>query len=246
MTHPCSADVTWLGHSGFLIETSRGTRIAIDPWITGNPNAATDVDLSNLDFILVTHGHDDHTGDTVRLAAESGATVVAIVELCGVFAQWGVENLQEMNRGGTVQLKEVAVTMVNAFHTSSTTAPDGSTVYAGEAAGFMLRLDSGYTIYHAGDTMIFGDMELYGELWRPDLALLPIGGHYTMDPRQAAHAARLLGVTDVIGMHWGTFPVLAGTPEQVDEYLPENVAIHPLQPGASFGSAQHAVPASLM
>lgn len=214
---------TWLGHSTFLVETPGGKRLLIDPWVDGNPACPADKkDVGRLDVILVTHAHSDHAGDAAAIAGRSGATVVAIVELAAWLQGQGVQHLVPMNKGGSVEVAGLRVTMVHADHTSGADS-GGRIVYAGEPAGFVVRLENGLTFYHAGDTALFGDMRLIGELYRPDLACLPIGDHFTMGPREAAYAAHLLGVRRVIPMHYGTFPLLTGTPDALREAL----AAHP-------------------
>lgn len=235
MSKDLNGSVTWLGHSAFLIESVNAKRILVDPFLDGNPKYPGGVDLDSIDAVLVTHGHSDHVGDTITIA-KHGATVVAQVELASILEGVGVpaSSLVAMNKGGTAEVHGIGVTMVNAFHSTSYEGAEYP-IYAGEAAGYVITLEDGYVIYHAGDTMIFGDMKLIGELWRPDLALLPIGGFYTMDPRQAGHALGLLGASDVIGMHWGTFPPLVGTPAQLREYAPATCTVHELRPGESIG-----------
>lgn len=236
MTKQLQGSVTWLGHSAFLIETVEGKRFLIDPFLEGNPSYQGGVDLDSIDAILVTHGHDDHSGDVVSIAKRSGAKVVCIFELGNILTSFGVDedNLVAMGKGGTADVHGIAVTMVNAFHSSSISSVDG-TLYAGEPAGFIIKLEDGYTIYHAGDTMIFGDMQLIGDLWKPDLALLPIGGRFTMDPLQGGHALKMLGASEAIGMHWGTFPPLVGRPSEFAQHAPDSCTVHELQPGESIG-----------
>lgn len=229
------ARITWLGHACFHIECTDGTSIVIDPWFEGNPSFPATSTPEHVDAILATHGHDDHVHDVIPLAQRTGATVVAIVELGAWLTGKGLpaDKLISMNKGGTVHVGSIAVTMVHAQHTSSNDGPAGL-VYLGEPAGYIIELPDGYRIYHAGDTNVFGDMDLIAKLYAPDLALLPIGGHYTMDPAEAAIAIELLGSPEVIGMHWGTFPLLAGTPEELQRLSPA-ARIHALRPGQSIG-----------
>ena len=231
--------LTWLGHSTFVLETPGGTRVLFDPWVTGNPATPEGAaDPGAVDLILVSHGHADHTGDLVRLAAEKAPqAVVGMVELMGWFDSQGVANTVGINKGGSTEAAGQRVTMTQALHSSSVNAEDGSIVYTGEPAGFVLTIDSGYKVYFAGDTTVFGDMSLIGELYAPDLAILPIGDFFTMGPLEAAKAVELLGVRRVLGMHYGTFPVLPGTPQQLREACAArglDVTIEELQPGGTL------------
>ena len=218
---PIGNDVklTWLGHAAFLLESPGGKRILIDPWLSQNPSTPDHLrDPGPVDAILVSHGHADHSGDVVELAQRHRpSAVVGMVELMGYFEGKGVENTVGMNKGGTHEvLPGIRVTLTHAFHSSSIQDGD-ALVYTGEAAGFVIELENGYRIYFAGDTSLFGDMALIGELYRPDLAVLPIGDYYTMGPREAAKAMELLGVGTVVPMHFGTFPLLTGTVERLQQ-----------------------------
>ena len=206
--------LTWIGHSTFKIEAD-GKTLLIDPWITNNPACPDELKtFDTLDVMLITHGHADHISDAVPLAKKHSPTVVSIIEIAKWLANQGVENTIGFNKGGTVTVEGVKATMVTANHNSSFTESDGTIIYLGEPAGFVLEFANGYKIYHAGDTNVFGDMKIIGEIYQPDLALLPIGDHFTMGPREAAYAAQLLNVPAIIPMHYGTFPVLTGTPEE--------------------------------
>ncbi|MGZ8716408.1 MAG: metal-dependent hydrolase [Gaiellaceae bacterium] len=223
--------LTWLGHAAFRIDTATGKRIYIDPFLNGNPKCpAGEQDPERADIVAVTHGHADHVGDTVAIAKQHGSTVVAQVELSGWLGKHGVadDKLVAFNKGGTVDVDGVKFTLTNAFHSSS--APDGS--YGGEAAGYVIELESGTTLYFAGDTCVFGDMQLIGRIYSPDVAILPIGDHYTMGPREAAVALELLGVQRCVPSHWGTFPVLTGTPQALQKLVP-SVTVERLEPGDS-------------
>jgi len=224
---------TWLGHGTFLFESPGGRRIVLDPFITGNPASPESAKkLGTLDLILVTHGHNDHTGDLIPLARSSGAQVVAPVELGDWLEAKGLKNVIGMNIGGTLKILGLAITMVPAVHSSSVVEPGGNVVYTGPPSGFVIEFESALTVYFAGDTSIFGDMRLIAELYRPTIGFLPIGDHYTMGPEQAAKACELLGIRQVVPMHYGTYPVLTGTPARLRELVePHGVQVLELKPG---------------
>jgi L-ascorbate metabolism protein UlaG (beta-lactamase superfamily) len=223
--------VTFYGHAAFKL-AGAGVNVLIDPWLD-NPLLRTPVDkVGKVDLILVTHGHGDHVGNTVAAAKATGATVVAIHELSQILAGQGVANVVGMNKGGTVSLKGCKITMTHAVH-SSTMEVGGQMVAAGDPGGFVVQFPNGFTAYHAGDTAVFKDMELIRELYHPELAMLPIGSHYVMSPAEAALACRMLKPRWVIPMHYGTFPVLTGTPEELIELLKgePDIKVIPLKPG---------------
>jgi len=222
--------LTWLGHASFRLDTADGKRIYIDPFLNGNPKCPeSEQTPERVDIIAITHGHGDHVGDTVELAQKHGCTVIAPVEL----ADWlqikhSLENVLDPNKGGTVEAHGVKFTLTNAHHSSST--PDGS--YAGEAAGIVVEVENGTKLYFAGDTCVFGDMQLIGRIYEPDVAIIPIGDHYTMGPREAAVALELLGAKRCIPCHWGTFPALTGTPAELQRLAP-GVQVEQIEPGDS-------------
>ena len=226
-----NASLTWLGHASFRIDSPNGKRIYVDPWLSGPTCPAEEKEPERVDIIAVTHGHGDHVGDVAELGKKHKPRLVAINELAGWLDGQGYPDAASggMDKGGTVDVDGVKFTLTNAFHSSST--PDGS--YAGEPAGVVIALENGFTLYHAGDTCVFGDMQLIGRIYGPDLAILPIGDHYTMGPREAAVALELLGVKRCVPCHWGTFPLLTGTPAQVRELAPD-VEIVDIEPGQTI------------
>ena len=224
--------ITWLGHSTFILRTPGGKRLLFDPWLRTNP-ACPDAHKKppKVDLILVSHGHGDHMEDLVLCARDSGATVVGVYELCEWLGRKGIQNVAPMNRGGSVEAAGVLITMTDARH-SSGFVENGQMVYMGEAAGYVLRLEDGRSVYYAGDTSLFGDMRLIGELYKPEIAFLPIGDRFTMDPAAAARACEFLGVRQVVPMHWGTFPLLTGTPADLKARLQgTGVEVLELKPG---------------
>ena len=226
-------EITWLGHAAVRIRMGDGTTALIDPWLAGNP-ACPDSEHTQdrADVVYITHGHFDHVGDSVDLVKRTGAPLHAIHEVATWYASQGVEAAIGSNKGGTVEsVAGIKATLVDAVHSSGISGDEGI-IPGGEAAGWVLQFPGGPTVYHAGDTAVFGDMELIGELYQPDLAFLPIGGWYTMDPRQAAMAAGLLGVERVVPIHFGTFPILAGTPDQLRSHARGAFEVVALEIGA--------------
>jgi len=227
------ATLTWLGHAAFRIESDRGKRIYIDPFLTQNPKTPDgEKQPERVDVIAITHGHGDHVGDSVELSKRfPDAETVALVELKTWLGAQGanVGSLPGPNKGGSQEIDGIRFTLVNAFHSGA--APDGS--YAGEPAGIVVRLEDGKSVYFAGDTCVFGDMQLIARIYRPDVAALPIGGWFTMDPQEAAVALELLGNPRCVPCHYGTFPVLTGTPDELAKAAP-NAAIERLEPGESI------------
>jgi L-ascorbate metabolism protein UlaG (beta-lactamase superfamily) len=227
-------NITWLGHSAFLLELEQGQTVLLDPWIEGNPKAPADVKLPKIDTILLSHGHSDHVGDTIAIAKKDGATVVCNYEIYLWLQSKGVETISPMNKGGSQTVGNIKVTMTHAFHSSS--MEDGDrVVYGGEPAGYVIELPDNRVVYYAGDTAVFGDMSLIAKLYAPTMAFLPMGDHFTMGPKEAALAAELLGVKQVIPMHYGTFPMLTGTPAALRELLQDKgVEVLEPAPGETF------------
>lgn len=227
------AVITWLGHATFLVETPGKKRMVLDPWLSENPKCPDEYkQLERADLILISHGHFDHMGSAAALAQKTGAAVISNFEIGSYLASQGVENTIGMNKGGTVTVGDIKVTMVHADHSSGITTADGGIVYGGEASGFVITLENGLTLYHAGDTNVFSDMALIRDLYAPDVAILPIGGHFTMSPKEAAYAVKLLQPKAVIPMHYGTFDALTGTPEALKDLVSgEPVEVIALTPG---------------
>jgi L-ascorbate metabolism protein UlaG (beta-lactamase superfamily) len=232
--------ITYLGHSTFRFVTAGGEQILIDPFLTNNPQTPEELkQVGELDTMLITHGHFDHFEDAIPVARETGALAVANFEIFAYLQSQGIENAMPMQKGGTSQVGGVKVTATHAYHSSSIQTADGSVIYGGEPMGYIVEFESGFKLYHAGDTAIFGDMRLIGELYRPDLALLPIGNQVVMSPFEAAHAARLLGVGHVVPIHYGTFPFVPGTAEEFQEHvsaISPNTTVHVMQPGEELSS----------
>jgi L-ascorbate metabolism protein UlaG (beta-lactamase superfamily) len=232
--------ITYLGHSTFRFTTAGGEQILIDPFLTDNPQTPDDLKrVDDLDTILITHGHFDHFSDVLPVQGQTGATTVSNFEIFAYLQRQGIENAVPVQKGGTTRVGGIKVTATNAFHSSSIALDDGSLIYGGEPLGYVIEFESGFRLYHAGDTGIFGDMRLIEELYRPNLALLPIGDQVVMSPYEAAHAVRLLGVRNVVPIHYGTFPFVPGTPEEFQQHVSEiapGVNVHVMKPGEELAS----------
>jgi L-ascorbate metabolism protein UlaG (beta-lactamase superfamily) len=233
--------ITWYGHATIEVRTPGDKIILIDPWF-GNPQSPRSAEsVQRCDLLLVTHGHGDHMGDAVALASRLRPAWPCMHEMSLWLSRrlpGGADAVTGFNKGGTVEMAGVKVTMTSADHSAGDwNAAGETTLYLGEPAGFVIELENGFRIYDAGDTNVFGDMRLIGELYRPDIALLPIGGHFTMGPREAALAVELLGVQHVMPIHYGTFPLLAGTPAELRTALDarglDAIEIHAPEPGGS-------------
>jgi L-ascorbate metabolism protein UlaG (beta-lactamase superfamily) len=221
--------ITWFGHATFVVTSPGGKRIVFDPWLTGNPKAPANAKIDKADVICVSHGHSDHTTDVVPIARATGAPVVAVYELANYFQSKGVKDVVPMGSGGTTDVKGLKISVTDAHHTSSV---DDGKVYIGTACGFVVRLEDERALYFAGDTALFGDMRLIRELYAPEIAFLPIGDHFTMGPAAAAKAAEFLGVRQIVPMHYGTFPMLTGTPGELKKLVePRGVDVLVLKPG---------------
>lgn len=229
-----NVQITWLGHSTFKIEAA-GKTILIDPWVANNPACPdSQKKFKKIDLLLCTHGHGDHIGDAVPLIKEHQPTVVGIYELCLWLQKKGAKNISPMNKGGTQSVAGVNVTMVHADHSCGIQDDDGSIIYGGEAVGYVLEFENGIKLYHAGDTNVFGDMKIIHDLYDPDYAMLPIGDHFTMGPREVEYACTLLRPKVVIPMHFGTFPVLTGRPADLKKFSDDlGIEVWDLKPGDS-------------
>lgn len=209
----------WLGHSAFKFVSPKGNIIYIDPFLKDNPSTPDELkEVEKADFILLTHGHEDHVGDTLEIAESTGCKVVGIVELIGLLTDKGLNEDQAVafNKGGTVRFDDFSVTMVSANHSSSF---DGK--YAGDPAGLILSFEDDLCIYHMGDTNIFTDLTLYGELYEPHMVLAPIGDHFTMGPQEAAYAVEMVNPNLAVPIHYGTWPPIDSDPNEFKEVLQE-------------------------
>jgi L-ascorbate metabolism protein UlaG (beta-lactamase superfamily) len=226
-----NGSLTWLGHASFRLDSPGGKRIYVDPWLSSPTCPESERTPERVDLIAVTHGHSDHVGDTVELWKKFHPPVVALVELRGWLASQGVDEnpAHGPNKGGTVRVDGIAITLTDANHSS--TSPEGDCL--GEPAGLVIALEDGKRVYFAGDTNVFASMQLIGRIYAPDLAVLPIGDHYTMGPREAAVALELLGVERCVPCHYGTFPLLVGTPQELRKLAPAGVEILAPEPGGT-------------
>ena len=217
-----SVHATWLGHSTFTIETPEGKTLLIDPWVKSNPACPEKLkQLDKVDVLLCTHGHFDHIGDAIGICKEQNPVVVGIFELCAWLNKKGAKQISPMNKGGSQTVGNVRITMIHADHSCGIQEDDGSIIYGGEPCGFVLEFSNGQKIYHAGDTALFGDMALVRELYAPEIVMLPIGDHFTMGPREAEYACRLLKPKVLVPMHFGTFPLLTGKPGELKKVAAE-------------------------
>ena len=225
--------VTWLGHATLLVISPKGVRVLVDPFLANNPSCPPAAKrVGAVEVMLVTHGHSDHCEDAATIARESGATVVASPELSGWLGRQGAKHLRPMNIGGRQTLSGLQIAMVPAVHSSS--APDGA--YLGPATGFIVRFENGLSAYFAGDTALFGDMRLVRDRHAPEVAFLPIGDRFTMGPEDAAIAAEWLGVKAVVPIHYGTFPELTGTPDELRRHCaPKGIDVIELRAGETVG-----------
>jgi len=222
---------TWVGHGTYKARSAKGKELIIDPWVMNNPAAPANLKkVDHCDLMLITHGHFDHIADAVEIGKKHSPKVLAIPEMAGWLGSKGVENLVGFNKGGTVEVEGIKFTMVHAEHSCGITDGD-RVVYGGEAVGYVIEFENGYTVYFAGDTDVFGDMRLIGELHDLDAAFLPIGDWYVMSPKRAAKAVELLGVKTVVPMHFGTFPILTGRPGDLRELVGPGVKVIETHPG---------------
>ena len=235
-----SVHATWLGHSTFTIETPEGKTLLIDPWVKSNPACPEKLkELGKIDVLLCTHGHFDHIGDAVGICKEQNPTVVGIFELCAWLNKKGAKQISPMNKGGSQTVENVRITMIHADHSCGIQEDDGSIIYGGEPCGFVLEFSNGQKIYHAGDTALFGDMALVRELYAPEIVMLPIGDHFTMGPREAEYACRLLKPKVLVPMHFGTFPAVdrqARRPEESGRRI--GLRVGGIQAGRPQGTAR--------
>jgi len=220
--------LTWLGHSTFRIDTPGGKRLYVDPWLSNPRFPEGEPEPDRVDVIAITHGHGDHVGEALDLGKRFSPKLVAIYELAAWLESQGFPNATElgMNKGGTVEAEGLKFSMTHALHSAGMLG-DGPPIYLGDAAGYVVEFENGTRVYFSGDTAAFTDMQIIGKHLEPDVAVLPIGDHYTMGPRQAAVALELLGVKRCVPCHYGTFPMLVGTPDQLREHAPGVEVIAP-------------------
>ena len=227
---------TWVGHGTWKAKSAKGKEVLIDPWVMGNPAAPETLkNVDRCDLMLITHGHFDHIHDALEVARKTKPTIVCNYEVGAWLGSKGLdsEKIIGANQGGTIEAEGISVTLVHAEHSCGITDDNGSIVYGGDACGLVIEFENGFTVYFAGDTDVFGDMALIAELGKFDVAFLPIGGFYTMGPERAAKAVQLLRVKTVVPMHFATFPILAGTPAQLQELVGPGVKVLDIKPGDS-------------
>ncbi len=229
--------LTWLGHNSFKLLTRGAKTVLIDPWVESNPACPREQRaFDKIDVMTISHGHGDHMGDAVTLGKKHKPVVISNYEIHLFLQKKGVSNTSPMNKGGTQEAAGIKFTMVHATH-SSGIEDGGQVIYGGEACGYVITLEDGTRIYHAGDTAVHADMALIGEIYAPEIALLPIGDLYTMSPREAAVAARMLKPKYIVPSHYGTFPALTGTPEMLKDELAKlkvKADVIALRPGESL------------
>ena len=225
--------ITWLGHATVLYRSAKGTTVLADAWVEGNPACpAAAKNLKSVDLMLITHGHFDHIQDAVELAQQHKPQIGCIFETGLWLQRKGAQNVSPMNKGGSQKINDVRVTMVDARHSCGILEDDGSVTYGGEACGYVVEFENGFRIYHAGDTAVFGDMKIIAELYQPHLVFLPIGDLFTMSPKEAAYACRLMQAKRVVPMHYATFPPLVGTPEELRQLTKDlGTEVIALRPG---------------
>ena len=232
MNRNLGVSITWLGHATVLYHSEAGRSVLVDAWVDQNPATPESAkDLKQIDLMLITHGHFDHFQDCLTIANRYHPDVVCNFEISLYLGKKGVEKVHGINKGGSIALHDTKVTMVHAVHSSS--IQDGDAILpGGEPCGFVIQFDNGTKVYHAGDTALFGDMKLIGEIYKPDVAVLPIGDLFTMAPHEAAYAARMIGAKHVVPIHHSTFPALTGTPSQLREELKgSGIEVVELKPG---------------
>jgi L-ascorbate metabolism protein UlaG (beta-lactamase superfamily) len=224
---------TWLGHGTWKARSAKGKEVLIDPWVMNNPVTPANLKtVDKCDLMLITHAHFDHIGDALEIARKTKPKIITIAELGMWLGSKGVDgdSIIAGNKGGTLEVDGIKVTLVHAEH-SCGISDNGQVLYGGEPCGLVIEFENGYTIYFAGDTDVFGDMALIGELSKLDAAFIPIGDFYTMGPQRAAKAVELLGVKTVVPMHFATFPILTGRPSQLQELVGKGVKVLDIKPG---------------
>jgi L-ascorbate metabolism protein UlaG (beta-lactamase superfamily) len=224
--------LTWLGHGSYRIDSPGGKRIYFDPWLENPKCPESEREPERVDIMAISHGHGDHIGSAVEVGRRFSPSVVAVFELANWLEAQGVENAAAlgMNKGGTVEVEGIKFNMTHALHSSGMIEDGGRITYLGDAAGYVIEFENGTKVYAAGDTALFGDMQLIGRYLEPEVAILPIGDHFTMGPRQTAIALELLGCRRCVPVHWGTFPALTGTPDQLREHA-SGVDVVAIEPG---------------